>query len=193
MRRYVLFVVLCVPLFAFSACSGSSAKAPTATATAVLAWTEDGRGNFHGVPQITGGELTTLPDGLQYLDLHGGAGAMPQDGEEVTVQMNGFLRQGGSFTQGPKQATFVLGRREIIKGIDEAVRTMKVGGSRRIVVPPTLGYGADGLQTQGGVIKIVPANATLVFDLELVSVKHVTIGAPFATQTPTPSLVSPKT
>jgi FKBP-type peptidyl-prolyl cis-trans isomerase len=90
-----------------------------------------------------------------------------QDGQAVAVEYTGWLPSGYRFdtSRGKQPYEFTVGRREVIKGWDEGVLGMKVGGQRRIIVPPRLGYGDEG--TAG----VIPPSAVLVFDLELVSVK----------------------
>ncbi|MBD0334409.1 MAG: FKBP-type peptidyl-prolyl cis-trans isomerase [Cyanobacteria bacterium Co-bin13] len=110
--------------------------------------------------------LTTTSSGLQYVDLVEGTGAMPQPGQKVTVHYTGTLENGTTFDSSRDRGRpfqFNIGVGQVIKGWDEGVGTMRVGGQRKLVIPPELGYGARGA---GGVI---PPNATLIFDVELLS------------------------
>jgi peptidylprolyl isomerase len=111
--------------------------------------------------------LTKLPDGLQYGDLLTGTGPAPVKGQSITVQYTGWLTSGTQFDSsrqsGRTPFSFAIGTNAVIKGWDEGVITMHVGGKRRLVIPPALGYGA----TANGQI---PANSTLVFEVELLSV-----------------------
>ena len=105
---------------------------------------------------------------LQYVDVKPGTGASPQKGQQVTVQYTGWLADGTKFDSSRDRNqpfTFRIGQGQVIKGWDEGVATMKTGGVRKLVIPPDLGYGARGA---GGVI---PPNATLTFEVELLSVK----------------------
>jgi peptidylprolyl isomerase len=117
----------------------------------------------------------TSPSGLQIIDTNVGTGASPV-GKTAVVHYTGWLAENGAngFTKGKKFDSsvdrgqpfeFPVGAGRVIKGWDEGVATMKVGGKRTLIVPPEMGYGARGA---GGVI---PPNATLMFDVELLGVK----------------------
>ena len=113
----------------------------------------------------------TLPSGLQYDDTTPGTGATAQSGAQVKVHYTGWLWKDGatgakfdSSKDRNDPFDFPLGAGHVIKGWDEGVQGMKVGGARTLVIPPELGYGARGA---GGVI---PPNATLMFDVELLAV-----------------------
>ena len=110
---------------------------------------------------------TTTPSGLEYEDTVVGSGAVAAAGQQVTVHYTGWLTDGKKFDSSKDRGdpfVFKLGEGRVIKGWDEGVQGMKVGGTRKLTIPPALGYGARGA---GGVI---PANAMLVFEVELLGV-----------------------
>lgn len=115
---------------------------------------------------------TTTPSGLQYTDTQEGSGDSPKTGQTCVMHYTGWLYQNGakgakfdsSLDRG-RPFEFSIGVGQVIKGWDEGVANMKVGGKRTLIIPPELGYGARGA---GGVI---PPNATLMFDVELLGIK----------------------
>lgn len=114
-----------------------------------------------------GENVVTTDSGLQYIDVVEGDGAQPQAGQTVVVHYTGTLEDGTKFDSSRdrnRPFSFRLGAGQVIKGWDEGIATMKVGGQRRLIIPPELGYGSRGA---GGVI---PPNATLIFDVELLRI-----------------------
>jgi peptidylprolyl isomerase len=118
------------------------------------------------------GTTMTTPSGLKVTDSKVGTGATPKAGQICVMHYTGWLYEGGakgkkfdSSVDRGQPFEFPLGQRRVIAGWDEGVATMKVGGKRTLIIPPELGYGARGA---GGVI---PPNATLIFDVELLEVK----------------------
>jgi len=119
-----------------------------------------------GPTKVTG-EGTKTPSGLQYWDIKVGTGAEAQKGQKVTVHYTGWLTSGKKFDSsvGGKPFPFRIGAGDVIKGWDEGVAGMKVGGKRRLRIPPDLAYGAKGFPG------VIPPNATLVFDVQLVGIQ----------------------
>jgi peptidyl-prolyl cis-trans isomerase A (cyclophilin A) len=106
--------------------------------------------------------------GLEYIEIEAGTGEQAQAGKTVSVHYTGKFQDGRVFDSSVSRGepiTFPLGQGRVIKGWDEGIALMKVGGTAQLIIPPDLGYGERGA---GGVI---PPNATLVFDVELVDVK----------------------
>jgi len=117
---------------------------------------------------VTGMKATKTPDGLEYWDIKEGSGQVAKSGDNVTVHYTGWLTTGKKLDSSVDRGepfNFALGRGMVIKGWDEGVAGMKVGGKRQLKIPSELGYGSRGA---GGVI---PPNATLIFDVELLGIK----------------------
>ncbi len=120
----------------------------------------------------TAGKPMTTASGLQITDTKVGTGATPRTGQTCVMHYTGWLYQNGakgakfdSSVDRGQPFEFPIGTGQVIKGWDEGVASMKVGGKRTLIIPPDLGYGARGA---GGVI---PPNATLMFEVELLGVK----------------------
>jgi len=112
--------------------------------------------------------LVTTPSGLKYSDTVVGSGATPQKGQTVTVHYTGTLENGKKFDSSRDRGTpadFRIGVGQVIKGWDEGLMSMKVGGRRKFVIPSALGYGPQGRGPE------IPGNSTLLFDVELLGVK----------------------
>jgi peptidylprolyl isomerase len=116
--------------------------------------------------------MASTPSGLQYADTLPGKGRSPRRGQTVVVHYTGWLYVDGnkgkkfdSSVDKGKPFEFRVGQGQVIKGWDEGVITMKIGGRRTLLIPPELGYGENGSPPD------IPPNATLVFDVELIAVK----------------------
>ena len=117
--------------------------------------------------------VTTTPSGLKIIDTKVGTGPSPKPGQTCSMNYTGWLYENGkkgtkfdsNLDHGSTPFSFPIGQHQVIAGWDEGVASMKVGGKRTLIIPPELGYGARGA---GGVI---PPNATLIFDVELLGVK----------------------
>lgn len=118
-------------------------------------------------PTKVSGEGTKTSSGLQYWDIKVGTGEEAKAGSHVKVHYTGWLTSGKKFDSsvGSAPYDFTLGQGEVIKGWDEGVAGMKVGGKRQLRIPPELAYGEDGHPPQ------IPPNSTLIFDVTLVAVK----------------------
>ncbi|MBI4713204.1 MAG: FKBP-type peptidyl-prolyl cis-trans isomerase [Planctomycetes bacterium] len=112
--------------------------------------------------------LITTPTGLKYIDLAVGNGTQAKAGNRVSVHYTGWLTNGAKFDSSKDRGqpfNFGLGAGQVIKGWDEGVAGMKIGGKRKLTIPPQLGYGPRGAGN------VIPPNATLVFEVELLGVQ----------------------
>lgn len=124
-------------------------------------------GGSGGPPPVSGQPMPT-PSGLEYIEVAVGTGPAARSGQQVSVHYTGWLSNGTKFDSSVDRGQpfqFALGRGQVIQGWDEGVAGMQVGGKRRLIIPPNFGYGVRGA---GGVI---PPNATLIFDVELLGVR----------------------
>ena len=142
-RTILVCMLSLIALFAFS-------QAPSAPA------------KVEGKPQTKAG-------GLQYWDLKVGSGAEAKAGQQVTVHYTGWLTNGKKFDSSldrNQPFTFKLGAGQVIKGWDEGVAGMKIGGKRQLHIPPDMAYGSRGVGNG-----LIPPNSTLIFDVELLGAK----------------------
>lgn len=142
----------------------AAALLPLALACSLSACTggPDGR-----PPVASAAEETTTPSGLRYVDLRKGDGPLPARGQTVSVHYVGTLANGKQFDSSRdrgKPFEFALGEGQVIAGWDEGISTLRVGGKRRLVIPPELGYGRDAFGP-------IPGNSTLFFEVELLGVR----------------------
>ncbi|PKB78210.1 MAG: peptidylprolyl isomerase [SAR202 cluster bacterium Io17-Chloro-G9] len=147
------------------ACGSDPTSTPLPTPTATPAPTPTAVPAEAATNSEEASELTTTPSGLQYRDLVAGTGEEPTAGATVTVHYTGWLLDGSKFDSSVDRGTpfeFVIGRGQVIKGWDEGVATMKVGGKRELIIPPDLGYGDRGAGS------VIPPGATLKFEVELI-------------------------
>jgi len=149
-NRLFLLLALVAAFGVAAGCGGDKTAAPSKAA-----------------PMKVTGPPTTTASGLQYWDIVTGTGATAAPGNVVKVHYSGFLTTGAKFDSSRDRGepfTFPLGAGQVIKGWDEGVAGMKVGGQRQLRIPPELGYGAAGAPGA------IPPNATLIFDVELLDV-----------------------
>ncbi|OGG46190.1 MAG: hypothetical protein A3F84_13525 [Candidatus Handelsmanbacteria bacterium RIFCSPLOWO2_12_FULL_64_10] len=153
-----------------SARSGTEAatQPPSGAPAPVVASSSSGGaaldGNAPGVPELKG-TIQTAASGLRFLDEKVGQGAV-RAGQQVTVHYTGWLTNGQKFDSSRDRGqpfTFPLGLGRVIRGWDEGVATMQLGGKRRLIIPAELGYGSQGAGA------LIPPNSVLIFDVELLS------------------------
>lgn len=175
-----LWIIACVLLtVTLAACSGQATSTPTAEPTTPPTPTAT-------VPAPTPTEAPTsepvvhenaqvTASGLQYVEIKAGDGPAPQVGEIVAVHYTGMLEDGtvfdSSYDRG-QPIQFALGRGMVIPGWDEGIGMMKEGGQAKLIIPPELAYGASGAGD------VIPPNATLIFEVELVSIQPGSPAAP---------------
>ncbi|MDP9309654.1 MAG: FKBP-type peptidyl-prolyl cis-trans isomerase [Chloroflexota bacterium] len=166
-RRATLVIVLGAAL---TACQSTTRPVAPETAASVAAAQPSAAASSAAAvaaPQASVGGGITTSSGLQYIEVAPGNGPAPQPGDVVSVHYTGMLTDGTVFDSSRERNEpfqFPLGQGRVIPGWDEGIALMREGGQARLIIPPELGYGASGA---GGVI---PPNATLIFDVELVDV-----------------------
>jgi FKBP-type peptidyl-prolyl cis-trans isomerase len=150
---------------AASTCSGGSSSESTSNSSCNTAL-QGGADSFTDPVAIT----TTLSDGLKYGDFLVGCGTLVKTGMTVSVNYTGWLQSNGTQFDTSRQGgrgpfSVTLGQHQVIAGWDEGIPGMRVGGKRRLIIPPALAYGANGYPPT------IPANASLVFDIEVLSAR----------------------
>ncbi|MEA5565360.1 FKBP-type peptidyl-prolyl cis-trans isomerase [Anabaena sp. UHCC 0399] len=164
-------MLACVAVLVLSQIGGKQESAfaetvtPTPPATTIVTENNTLIANNH---MSDASKVVTTPSGLKYEEIEEGTGATPVKGQTVTVHYTGTLENGTKFDSSRdrnRPFSFTIGVGQVIQGWDEGLSTMKVGGRRQLIIPAELGYGSRGA---GGVI---PPNATLLFDVELLEVK----------------------
>lgn len=160
--RMALWLGVIAVVFAASVATPGSAQTATTQKSAGAAKKPVAAG-----PTKVTGEGTKTASGLQYWDIKEGTGAEAKTGQTARMHYTGWLTNGKKFDSsiGSQPFKFVIGNGDVIKGWDEGVLGMKVGGKRQLRIPPSLAYGNKGYPG------VIPPDATLVFDVQLVDVK----------------------
>jgi FKBP-type peptidyl-prolyl cis-trans isomerase len=120
-----------------------------------------------------GTDTVTAAGGLKYADITVGTGSTAAAGSAVSVHYTGWLANGTGFDTsiGFSPISFTLGAHQVVAGFEQGIVGMKVGGKRRLIIPPALGYGASEVKDEAGKV-VIPANSTLIFDISLVAVAN---------------------
>ncbi len=169
----VVLMLVCVGVLVFTQISGQKDTAigdqsPQTQPTTTVTQENNTPIKSNTMSEPKTNAVVTTASGLKYTDIKEGTGATPQVGQTVEVHYTGTLENGTKFDSSRDRNTsfkFKMGVGQVIKGWDEGIITMKVGGQRKLIIPSELGYGARGA---GGVI---PPNSTLIFNVELLGVQ----------------------
>ncbi len=167
MKRLIIVLVCCfVPAALWAQTSSPSSTTPAKTGATHTTSTAARPATSRPASAVT---WTTTPSGLKYRDVVVGKGPLPKPGDDVLVNYTGRFTSGKVFdtSLAPGRGPFELhlGRGEVIKGWDEGLSTMHVGGRRKLIIPPALAYGASGYPG------VIPPNTTLTFDVQLLKIK----------------------
>jgi FKBP-type peptidyl-prolyl cis-trans isomerase len=179
--RFATALLAMVAILALAGCKQSSTTEQSSTTTTTSAAsgtsatpgaTTSGAATADKAPSATSGategQERTLPGGLKVTDVKVGSGPMAESGSTVAVHYTGWLMDGTKFDSSLDRGSpivFQLGAGRVIKGWEEGIKGMRVGGKRKLTIPSSMGYGAQGYPP------VIPPDATLQFDVELMDVK----------------------
>lgn len=190
--RGSIVAVLALTAFAAAACgyadpytsTGPVANESPATAPSPSPGVDDFNAGA-GLPVVT------YPNGLKYIDITVGTGEVAVSGQNATMLYTGWLSTGVKFDSTADRSNqpfpFQIGQNQVILGWDQGIPGMKVGGVRKLIIPPALAYGVSGQTDPNTGAVIIPGNATLVFEVTLLSVAPGPSPSPIPTPTPSPS------
>ena len=160
-------MVCCIVIFTASGCQSSNDEPETDAKAEEQPAAEEQAADMEpaGIPQVSGDTLTT-ETGLKYIEVVEGQGEKAGEGKRVSVHYTGWLKDGKMFDSSKGREPFVLdlGTGAVIKGWDEGLMGMAVGGKRILIIPPELGYGNRPVRN------IIPANSTLIFEVEMLDI-----------------------
>jgi peptidylprolyl isomerase len=159
--------LVAIAVIALAGCQqGKSDESAPPKSTSPTTW----QSTQPAAPSATAAKEVTTPSGLKYQDLVVGIGPLAEQGTQVVVNYTGWLTDGTKFDSsldpGRQPLPFTIGAGMVIRGWDEGVKGMRVGGKRRLTIPADLAYGEQGYPP------VIPANSTLVFEVEFLSVKQ---------------------
>ena len=164
MRNFLVDSSWILGFAVLSSCLQLTIDNPNAIAVTNISQPQPIQNTVIAVAVTKGAKTTTTRSGLKYTIIKAGTGAKPKPGQEVFVHYTGTLTSGKKFDSSRDKNepfSFKVGTGQVIPGWDEALSTMKVGERRMLTIPPKLGYGARGAGA------VIPPNATLIFDVEL--------------------------
>jgi len=145
----------------------STSTSATATPSTTTPSTTESAPPATATTENADGKEITMPNGIKYVDLKVGDGTLAESGMTIAAHYTGWLTNGTKFDSSLDRGqpySFKLGTGQVIRGWDEGIKGMRVGGKRKLTIPPNLGYGESGMGP-------IPPNSTLVFEVELVDAK----------------------